>query len=343
MCDCLVALSHVSEGPTLYAKNSDRPPAEPQRLEWHPAGRADSATTTRTTYLEVEAGDRIGVLGSRPDWMWGFEHGVNEAGVVCGNETIYTTLDPRPFPPALTGMDLVRLALERAETAERGVEVITSLIERYGQGGSGHRDADRPYWSSFLLADPRSAWVVETSGQQWAAERIDDSWAISNRTTIQAFDAAHRHPRQPVATMVDPRLEASRSLLASPPVTTSGLRCHLRSHDQRDDGWTVCMHVDGVEQTTASIIVELPPAGPPRAEVLAGSPCASVYVPLFVGCDIGVPIAWERFAGLHPLPEGRRQILDVLEAELIAEARADDDWAREAWQRVDRSLTAMGC
>ena len=58
------------------------------------------------------------MLGSRPEWMWGLEHGVNEAGVAAGNATIYTTLDPRGVPDGLTGMDLVRLALERA--ADRG-------------------------------------------------------------------------------------------------------------------------------------------------------------------------------------------------------------------------------
>ena len=68
--------------------------------------------------------ETLGVLGSRPAWMWGVEHGVNEAGVAAGNATIYTTLDPRGFPDALTGMDLVRLALERASTAAEAVEVV---------------------------------------------------------------------------------------------------------------------------------------------------------------------------------------------------------------------------
>jgi secernin len=36
-----------------------------------------------------------------------------------------------------TGMDLLRLGLERGRTAKQAVEIITSLIERYGQFGSG--------------------------------------------------------------------------------------------------------------------------------------------------------------------------------------------------------------
>ena len=285
MCDCLVALPDASaDGITRFAKNSDRPAGERQVVEWHGPTRA--AGPVRTTYIDVDLGrdETLGVLGSRPEWMWGFEHGVNEAKVAIGNETIYTTLDPRGFPPALTGMDLVRLALSTSPSASEAVDAITSFLERYGQGGSGHRDRDRPYWSSFLVADPTSAFVVETSGRDFAVERVESTRAISNRTTIPSFDAAHRHPKQPVETLVDPRLDASCAVLAHIPVTTEQLEAHLRSHVGGADGWTVCMHVDGVEATTASIVAELPDGDRPAvARMLLGSPCQSDYVPVVVG------------------------------------------------------------
>jgi hypothetical protein len=270
--------------------------------------------------------------------MWGFEHGVNEAGVAAGNDTIYTTLDPRPAPPGLVGMDLVRLALERAATAEAAVGVVVELLERHGQGGTGHHGAHRPYWSSFLLADPADSWVVETSGTAWEAERVDATRAISNRTTIPSFDAAHRHPRQPVATLVDPRLRASQAVLAAAPVTVDGVLAHLRSHTG-DDGWTVCMHVDGVEATTASAVVELAPGGRPLGRWLLGSPCTSVYVPLFVGRTIGDPVAWDRFAALGP---EHRSAMDELEAGLAADVADDDAWGPEAWRRVAATLQSLG-
>jgi secernin len=330
VCDCLVAVGR----PTLFAKNSDRPPDEPQRLEWHPPRAHDG----RTTYIEVESvGETVGFIGSRPEWMWGVEHGLNQAGVAIGNETIYTTLDPRPFPPALTGMDLVRLGLERATSAAVAVRVITDLLERYGQGGSGHRDKDRPYWSSFLVADPVEAWVVETSGRKWEAERVSTVRAISNRTTIPSFDAAHRHPRQPVEKLVDPRWEASKAVLGSPPVTRDALQRHLRSHAGGAHGWTVCMHVEGVEATTASMVAELEPgADRPLGWFLLGSPCRSVYVPLHVGHPIGEPVPWERFAALT---DADRPRLDDLERSLAADVSDDEGWPAEAWRRVEECLS----
>lgn len=282
MCDILVALGPATDtGRTLFAKNSDRPPDEAQVLERHEARRDTAAI--RCTHIEVAPhdGDTIAVTGSRPWWQWGFEHGVNDAGVAAGNETIYTTLDPRGSEPALIGMDLVRLALERATTAKGAVGVITDLLERYGQGGTGHHGVDRPYWSSFLVADPADAWVIETSGRAWEAEQVTRTRAISNRTTIPTFDAAHRHPRQPVERLVDPRWEASKRVLATEPVTVAALAAHLRSHECGDEGWSVCMHVPGVEATTASLIAEL--GDESVAHWLLGSPCEHEYRAVRVG------------------------------------------------------------
>ncbi len=291
MCDCLVALPSATGGATLFAKNSDRPPREVQIVERVPA-RHDT-TPLQVTHIAIDPSPlpTIECVISRPTWCWGAEHGVNAAGVAIGNEAIYTTLDPRPVPPALIGMDLVRLVLERAESAAAGVALIVELLGRYGQGGPGHSPSDggKSYWSSFLVADPAEAFVVETSGSEYAVEQVTDVRAISNRTTIPAFDTAHRHPRQPVEQLVDPRWQASQQVLAAQPVTIESLASHLHSHDScAEPGWGVCMHAsdaDGtlVEATTASMIAELPVGRPPRALMLTGWPCQQEYVEYALG------------------------------------------------------------
>ena len=238
-------------------------------------------------------------------------------------------------------MDLVRLALERAPTASEAVATLTGLLEAHGQGGSGHDHDDVPYWSSFLVADPTSAWVVETSGRTWVTEAVDRTRAISNRTTIPAFDAVHRSAREGTEPFVDPRWEAGTTLLAAAPVDEADLRRHLRSHVGGEGGWTVCMHVDGLEATTASVVAELVDGHPPWARFLLGWPCRSVYVPLRVGEALGPVPPAARFAALE---EAHRGALDELEADLDA-AVADDPgpgWNPEAWRRVGVVLDRLG-
>ncbi|HEV2310855.1 MAG TPA: hypothetical protein VGU73_10035, partial [Acidimicrobiia bacterium] len=339
--DLLVALGPATDaGRTLFAKNSDRPADEPQELEWLAPRRDVGRVAATYTAVEPAPGWTVGVLGSRPAWMWGLEHGVNEAGVAVGNAAIFTTLDPHDAPPALTGMDLVRLALERATAASAAVEQILTLLDQYGQGGSGHDGVDDPYWSSFLVADAGEAWVVETSGRKSATERVARTRALSNRTTIPAFDAEHRDITMDTSLVVDPRWEASRACLGHEPLSVPLLERHLRDH-RGDDGWSVCMHVGDFSVTTAGIVAELPgpfASGRPLAHVCLGAPCTSIFVPLAVGRDVGDPPRWARFG--HVTSEQTAQ-LRALETDLAAAAPsgADDDaWAAEAWRRVEACL-----
>jgi secernin len=130
VCDTLWAI-----GPSgaLFAKNSDRPSAEAQLIESLPARTLGGSLQTQ--YLTIDDDGSAAILGSRPAWLWGLERGVNEHGVAIGNEKIYTQANPNKEPPALIGMDLVRLGLERGRTADRALEAMTDALERYGRGG----------------------------------------------------------------------------------------------------------------------------------------------------------------------------------------------------------------
>ena len=126
----------------------------------------------RTQYLEIDDPGAHAFVGSRPTWLWGVEHGVNEFGVAIGNEKIWTVDRPRDHPAALLGMDLVRLGLERARSAGEALNVMTTLLETHGQGGSGEPHRDEPYYSSFLVADANAGFIIETSNRTWAARPI---------------------------------------------------------------------------------------------------------------------------------------------------------------------------
>lgn len=118
--------------------------------------------------------------------------GTNEKGLVIGNEAVFTKM-PITKTHTLTGMDLLRLALERASTAQQGIQVITGLLADWGQGGAcGYADKNLFYHNSYILADKEEAWVLETSGPFWAALKIKDVYSISNGLTIgEEFDKNH--------------------------------------------------------------------------------------------------------------------------------------------------------
>jgi secernin len=179
VCDTFCVLG---DGVTLFAKNSDRPVSEPQIVESFAPRR--SGGRLRTQYLEIAETGSLATLLSRPTWLFGAEHGLNERRVAIGNEMIFTVDDPAGVPAALLGMDLVRLGLERGRSATGALDVVTDLLTRHGQGGTGDTNHGTAYWSSFLIADPASAWILETSGRRWAARPVQGGAAISNRVTL---------------------------------------------------------------------------------------------------------------------------------------------------------------
>eukprot|EP00980_Cylindrotheca_fusiformis_P020571 scaffold7641_cov115-Cylindrotheca_fusiformis.AAC.17 len=190
-CDTFVALyPSAPKGTVVFGKNSDRPAGEGQSIRRYAAReRGDPQEQCQCTYISIpQAPKTYAVLLSQIDWMFGAEHGTNEKGVVVGNEAVWTKVNDEDLSTKrLLGMDLVRLGLERGSTAREALDVITSLLEKHGQGGPCAQDDDSfVYHNSFLIADPREAWVLETAGRHWVAKRITTgSRNISNTLTIR--------------------------------------------------------------------------------------------------------------------------------------------------------------
>jgi len=196
MCD---TLGFTKDGRTLFAKNSDRSPNEVQVIEYHDAllhfGTDLSVTyegsrpvthrekaMQKLTYTEVEqVGETHAVLLSRPKWMWGAEMGVNDCGVCIGNEAVFTK--GKYSKEGLTGMDLLRLALERSDSAELALNNIIENLERYGQGGNCGYDHEFYYNNAFLIADCNNIYVLDTFHKEWAWKKYERA-TISNRLTI---------------------------------------------------------------------------------------------------------------------------------------------------------------
>ena len=67
-------------------------------------------------------------------------------------------------------VSIFRLLLERSTSARHAVDVVTSLIDRHGQGGTfGDSLA---FCGAFLIADRKEAWLVECAGRFWTTKQI---------------------------------------------------------------------------------------------------------------------------------------------------------------------------
>ncbi|XP_063284719.1 secernin-3 [Pelobates fuscus] len=198
-CDTFVALPPATVGNRIiFGKNSDRPSDEVQEIVYFPERTYEKGEKLECTYIEIEQAEKTyAVILSRPSWLWGAEMGANEFGVCIGNEAVWGKEDIDDTE-ALLGMDLVRLGLERANSAEASLEVIISLLETYGQGGNCMEGSmSFTYHNSFLIADRKEAWILETVGQHWAAEKVEEGLKnISNNLSITTkIDREHPETR----------------------------------------------------------------------------------------------------------------------------------------------------
>jgi secernin len=306
MCDTVVL---VQAGRVLFAKNSDRDPNEAQLLEWQPRRTHPPGTTVRCTYLEIpQSPDTHAMLLSRPFWMWGAEMGANEHGVVIGNEAVFT--DQPYAQTGLTGMDLLRLALERATSAEGAVGVITDLLETHGQGGGcGHERRGFTYHNSFLVADTTGAFVLETAGRLWAVEAVTaGARSISNGLTIPGFAERHSDRIRTAASACrtrQPLTQRRAAATTGPGEMMALLRDHGAGRVAPAYSWlnggmaAPCMHAGGLvasSQTTASWVSELRAGEAQHAVTATAAPCTGLFKPVRVGhpLDLG-PAPSDRF------------------------------------------------
>ena len=190
MCDTFVAMpGETSSGNIIFGKNSDREPNEAQTLIRIPRMEHKNGDL-KTTYISIpQISETNEIILSKPFWMWGAEMGANEHGLVIGNEAVFTKLKIQKEDTGLTGMDMIRLALERTGSAEQALELITELLEQYGQNANGGYQNKLYYHNSFILADHENAFVLETADRYWAAIKVKGFRSISNGLTIESdFD-----------------------------------------------------------------------------------------------------------------------------------------------------------
>jgi secernin len=319
MCDTIVALgSATKDSVALFGKNSDREPDEVQNIIIYPHRQHKEGEQVKCTYMSIpQTAETARVVLCQPFWMFGAEMGVNEYGVAIGNEALFTR--EKPATTGLTGMDLLRLALERGKSAREALDTIIQLLEKYGQGGNcGYRQKFL-YMNSFLIADSREAYVLETVKSWWAWKKITGVWSISNMLSLgQDFDAAspgliqnaikkgwcrsesafnfskcYSDPLITWGAAARTRERCSRNILSQKQgsLTTADFMEILRDHGPKSGfrpdkyGGTVCMHAADKlirrSQSVGSLVSKL--SGTSVNVYVTGSanPCLSPFYPVF--------------------------------------------------------------
>ncbi len=309
MCDTFI---YRSEGETStrkiwFGKNSDREPNEAHEVIFMKGRIHEPGESVKCTYLEIPQAEKTqDVVLCKPAWMWGAEMGVNGSGVAIGNEALFTK-GGASHMEALTGMDLLRLALERSTSAHSAMNCIVELLTQYGQGGNCGFSHPFYYNNSFLIADHKETWVLETIGKEWAARRSDSSTAISNGLTIGAErdetspgfvntrDLAGEKSDWLFTTFSQAGrrraciLEALREIPAEAEISAAfnALRSHHGSdtipRNSLTDN-TVCMHAGfgpiRLDQTTGSMVVDLSNEDMTIWITGTSAPCLSVFHPV---------------------------------------------------------------
>lgn len=323
MCDTFVATPASTAGGMLFGKNSDRQRNEAQVVDLIPEVGHSPHTQVACTYIAIpQVARTYATLLCRPFWLWGAEMGANECGVVIGNEGLHAR-SPAPEEPALTGMDLLRLALERASTASEAADLITRLLEQHGQGGNGGHLTPNYYNNGFLITDPKEAYVLETVGREWMLERVRSYRTLSNVYSIgeqvdrvsSGLDALVRNsgwnsqselnyaeviknPGREHIGHAEARRSRSSSLLRAKErnCRAADLMRILRDHGTPHAASagdaspiTLCMHAGGPDragQTVGSLVSELHAAHHVHWVTATSAPCISLYKPVFLDAPL---------------------------------------------------------
>lgn len=316
MCDTFICKIN---GKVYFGKNSDREPDEAQNLEFYPGREYSTGEELNCTYITIpQVKKTCSILISKPFWMWGAEMGINEHGVVIGNEAIFT--NQKSEKPGLTGMDLLRLGLERGVSASAARDLIIELLEEFGQGGHCGYRFQLEYMNSYIIADSNAAFVLEIYGREWAWKEVTDYWNISNMISLESeFDSGSekilnkiRNKKNSLKKELTGKLmtwaaggkkraERGRLLLENfteKPDLKNWMKI-FRDHDSEDScnsikihGPSICFHAAGKlfnrTQTVCSFIAVL--KGNSRTILTTGcsNPCISPYFPVKLN-KTGIP------------------------------------------------------
>uniref|UniRef100_A0A182QEC9 Uncharacterized protein n=1 Tax=Anopheles farauti TaxID=69004 RepID=A0A182QEC9_9DIPT len=114
---------------------------------------------------EIEGGASLAVILNKPAGSWGAESGSNEKAVTVGlSYSEGAGVDGKVSP-----VDLVRLGLERGDSATDVIDKVVALVEKHAPEDHNALKA------AFVICDPTAVWLLNVAGQFWAAKQVQES------------------------------------------------------------------------------------------------------------------------------------------------------------------------
>jgi secernin len=184
MCDTIVALKNsTSTNSVLLAKSADTEVNEAEQIVKYPRKEYSEGTAARITHRKIpQTKITYEVILGRSFWAWGSELGASELGVSVGNEAAFSNQVNKD--DGVCCLDLCRIAAERSLNAKDAAEILGQLVEEFGQGGNTQMMGNFAFDSGLLVADTSEAYVINCAGKHWAAKKVKDVYAMSNRYQI---------------------------------------------------------------------------------------------------------------------------------------------------------------
>lgn len=205
MCTCLIAGRNATRtGRVMLAANGD----------WDDT----PAVVLHAPRARHEAGESFVLTGGgllpQPEETWGYVYtafayaigtldrawifGLNDRGVAAAGTGASAFKEIPCAGAALEPDDVLRLLLERAESARDGIRMIGELTARYGMRPSGL--ASCASMATYAVADRREGWFLEMApGNHWIAQRVPDDEAAMRANAFGIHDADLTDPENVMA------------------------------------------------------------------------------------------------------------------------------------------------
>lgn len=213
----------------------------------------------------------------------------------------------------IIGPDLMRIGLERARNCQEAIQIMTDLLERYGQGGSAELKGNSHFDSSFIMADSNEAYILETAGRKWAVKKVEAVASISNMLGIgrdwdMCSAASGDEKIDWASTFALPEVPPTLGSPVRQSITYNGLTSALgnisvqkifeimRHHGEgyhpakAEAHRNICVHAGPQEnrwwQADGVMVTDVGPHGVMAWVTGTSGTCVSIFKPVFLGMDL---------------------------------------------------------